>query len=85
MFTNANVFPSYLALSKVTLRQMFWTRRTVLILIGCALSLVIALIFRFTVGGRGNGQRIHTTDNANSVWTFGEPLRDFLRDGNHLR
>ena len=37
MFTNANVFPAYLALFKVALRQMFWTRRTVLILIGCAL------------------------------------------------
>ena len=52
MVTNANAFPAYLALFKVTLRQMFWTRRTVLILIGCALSLFIALIFRFTVSGR---------------------------------
>ena len=52
MVTNANTFPAYLALFKVTLRQMFWTRRTVLILIGCALSLFITLIFRFTVGGR---------------------------------
>ena len=52
MVTNRNAFPAYLALAKVTLRQMFWSRRTVLILIGCALSLVIALIFRFTVEGR---------------------------------
>ena len=48
MATKANAFPAYLALFKVTLRQMFWSRRTVLILIGCALSLVITLIFRFT-------------------------------------
>ena len=53
MLINANVFPAYLALFKVTLRQIFWSRRTVLILIGCALSLFIALIFRFTVGSSG--------------------------------
>ena len=52
MATNTHTFPAYFALFKVTLRQMFWSRRTVLILIGCALSLFIALIFRFTVGGR---------------------------------
>ena len=57
MVTNANVFPAYLVLFKVTLRQMFWTRRTVLILIGCALSLLIALIFRLTVSGSGNVNR----------------------------
>ena len=49
MLINANTFPTYFALFKVTLRQMFWSRRTVLILLGCALSLLIALIFRFTV------------------------------------
>lgn len=48
MATKTNAFPAYFALFKVTLRQMFWSRRTVLILIGCALSLVITLIFRFT-------------------------------------
>ena len=53
MTTNANVFPASLALFKVTLRQMFWSRRTVLILLGCALSLLIALIFRFIVGSSG--------------------------------
>lgn len=52
MAINTNIFPAYFALFKVTLRQMFWSRRTVLILIGCALSLFIALIFRFMVGGR---------------------------------
>ena len=53
MLINANTFPSYFALFKVTLRQMFWSRRTVLILLGCGLSLLIALIFRFTVGSTG--------------------------------
>ena len=52
MATKVNTFPAYFALFKVALRQMFWSRRTVLILLGCALSLVIALIFRFAVGGR---------------------------------
>lgn len=50
---NANTFPAYLALFKVTLRQMFWSRRTILILLGCGLSLLIALMFRFTVGSSG--------------------------------
>ncbi len=50
---NANILPTYLALFKVTLRQMFWSRRTALILLGCGLSLLIALIFRFTVGSSG--------------------------------
>ena len=53
MSINANAFPAYLALFKVTLRQIFWSRRTVLILIGCGLSLLIALIFRLTVGSSG--------------------------------
>ncbi len=53
MRINANIFPSYFALFKVTLRQMFWSRRTALILLGCGLSLLIALIFRFTVGSGG--------------------------------
>ena len=50
MLINTNTFPTHLALFKVTLRQMFWSRRTVLILLGCGLSLLIALILRFTVG-----------------------------------
>ena len=50
---NANTFPAHLALFKVTLRQMFWSHRTALILLGCGLSLLIALIFRFTVGSSG--------------------------------
>ena len=50
---NANTFPAYLGLFKVTLRQMFWSRRTLLILLGCGLSLLIALILRFTVGSSG--------------------------------
>ena len=54
MATKVNTFPAYLAIFKVTLRQMFWSRRTVLILIGCALSLVIALLFRFLVNSRGS-------------------------------
>lgn len=46
MALNANSFPAYFSLFKVTLRQMFWSRRTLLILLGCLLSLVIALGFR---------------------------------------
>ena len=57
MTTNTNVFPAYLALFKVTLRQMFWSRRTVLILLGCLLSLVIALVFRLMVQGSGSVNR----------------------------
>ena len=53
MATNTNTFPAYFALFKATFRQMFWSRRTVLILLGCLLSLVIALAFRFM--GRGSG------------------------------
>ena len=53
MATKVNTFPAYFALFKVTLRQMFWSRRTILILLGCGLSLLIALIFRFTVGSSG--------------------------------
>ena len=57
MLINANTFPTYFALFKVTLRQMFWSRRTVLILLGCALSLLIALIFRFTVSSSSTVNR----------------------------
>ncbi len=48
-----NWFGAYFLLFKVTLRQMFWSRRTVLILLGCLLSLVIALAFRVFVDRRG--------------------------------
>ncbi len=43
------VKPAYFALFKLTLRQLFWSRRGLLILIGSLLPLVIALIFRFKV------------------------------------
>ena len=85
MVTNANTFPAYLALFKVTLRQMFWTPAH------CTDSDWLRLIAFYrshipVYGGRsGKRQRIHTPDNANPVWTFGEPMRDFLRDRNHLR
>ena len=48
---NLNSFPAYFALFKLTLRQLFWSRRGLLILIGCVLPLVIALIFRFKARG----------------------------------
>ena len=54
MAVNFNSFPAYFALFKVTFRQMFWSRRTVLILLGCLLALVIALVFRFLVQGAGS-------------------------------
>ena len=53
MAINTNSFPAYFVLFKATFRQMFWSRRTVLILLGCLLSLAIALAFRFM--GRGSG------------------------------
>ena len=53
MALSTNSFPAYFSLFKVTLRQMFWSKRTVLILLGCLLSLVIALAFRFIAGGSG--------------------------------
>jgi ABC-type transport system involved in multi-copper enzyme maturation permease subunit len=40
-------FPAYFALFKLTLRQLFWSRRGLLILIGGLLPLVIALVVRF--------------------------------------
>ena len=48
---NRDSFPAYFALFKLTLRQLFWSRRVLLILIGCVLPLVIALIFRFNARG----------------------------------
>ena len=57
MALNANSFPAYFSLFKVTLRQMFWSKRTVLILIGCLLSLAIALAFRFIARGGGSVNR----------------------------
>ncbi len=53
MAINSKSFPAYFALFKVTFRQMFWSRRTVLILLGCLLPIVIALVFRFVVRGGG--------------------------------
>ncbi len=53
MVINSQSFPAYFALFKVTFRQMFWSRRTVLILLGCLLPIVIALIFRFVARGGG--------------------------------
>lgn len=57
MAINANSFPAYFALFKATFRQMFWSRRTELILIGCLLSLAIALGFRFMGQGSGSINR----------------------------
>ena len=53
MAINSKSFPAYFALFKVTFRQMFWSRRTVLLLIGCLLPIVIALVFRFMARGGG--------------------------------
>ena len=53
MAINSKSFPTYFVLFKVTLRQMFWSRRTALILIGCLLPIVIALVFRFIVQSGG--------------------------------
>ena len=53
MAINSQSFPAYFALFKVTFRQMFWSRRTVLILLGCLLPIVIALVFRFVAQGGG--------------------------------
>ena len=51
MVTNPNPFPTYFALFRLTLRQLFWSRRVLLILIGCVLPLVITVIFRFNARG----------------------------------
>lgn len=51
MAANLNSSPAYFALFKLTFRQLFWSRRGLLILIGCVLPLVIALIFRFKARG----------------------------------
>ena len=53
MAINSRSFPAYFALFKVTFRQMFWSRRTVLILLGCLLPIVIALVFRFVAHSGG--------------------------------
>ena len=57
MAINTNTFSAYFALFKATFRQMFWSRRTVLILLGCLLSLFIALAFRFMGQGSGSINR----------------------------
>ena len=57
MALNTNSFPAYFSLFKVTFRQIFWSKRTVLILLGCLLSLAIALAFRFIARGGGSVNR----------------------------
>ncbi len=42
-------FSAYFAIFKLTLRQLFWSKRGLLILLGCILPLVIAIIIRFYV------------------------------------
>ena len=42
-------FPTYFAIFKLTLRQLFFSKRGLLILSACILPLVIAIIFRFYV------------------------------------
>lgn len=51
MITNPKSFPAYFALFKLTLRQLFWSRRVLLILIGCVLMLAVTVLFRFYVRG----------------------------------
>lgn len=58
--------PAYIALFKLTLRQLFWSKRGLLILSGCILPLVIAIIFRFYV------------DRASSVNNFIPNITFFL-------
>lgn len=57
MALNTKSFPAYFSLFKVTLRQMFWSKRTILILLGCLLSLVIGIAFRFLAQGSGSVNR----------------------------
>lgn len=54
MTTNPKSFPAYFALFKLTLRQLFWSRRVLLILIGCGLMLAITAMFRFYARGTTN-------------------------------
>lgn len=51
MATNRNSFPAYFALFKLTLRQLYLSRRGLLILIGCVLMLIITVLFRFYARG----------------------------------
>ncbi len=51
MTTIPNSFPVYFALFKLTLRQLFWSRRVLLILLGCMLMLSITVLFRFYARG----------------------------------
>lgn len=51
MITDRKTFPAYFALFKLTLRQLFWSRRVLLILIGCVLMLAVTVLFRFNVRG----------------------------------
>lgn len=51
MSTIQNSFLPYIAIFKHTIRQLFWSRKGLLIILGCVLSLIIALVFRITVQG----------------------------------
>ena len=51
MTANSNSFLPYFALFKLTLRQLFWSRRVLLILLGCVLLLSITVLFRFYARG----------------------------------
>ena len=46
MITVPKSFPAYFALFRLTLRQLFWSRRVLLILIGCVLLLAVTVLFR---------------------------------------
>lgn len=46
-----NSFPSYIAIFKLTIRQLYWSRKGLLIILGCVLSLLIAVVFRLAVQG----------------------------------
>ena len=61
MSTLPNSFPAYFALFKLTLRQLFLGRRGLLMLIGCLLPLIIALVFRF---------KLRSTTSVNSFIPF---------------
>ena len=44
-------FPSYIAIFKHTIHQLFWSRKGLLIILGCVLSIIIAVFFRITAQG----------------------------------
>ncbi|MCG9129998.1 ABC transporter permease [Candidatus Poribacteria bacterium] len=51
MSTIQNALPSYIAIFKLTIRQLFLSRKGLLIILGCILSLLIAVVFRITAQG----------------------------------